>query len=109
HQVGAGESSGQGVVVDHHEPCPVSAASVADRGQDPGGLGADAASDDRPGDGTEDGEPNRATDLLAGGAQAGGGPESVSATRDMATRVSGRNSRPRPAAVTSIGPRTPLR
>ena len=33
-------------------------------------------------------------------------PDSWSATLDMATRVTGTNSRPSPAAMTSIGPST---
>src|SRR5262249_50782884 len=33
-------------------------------------------------------------------------PDSLSATRDIATRVAGTNSRPRPAAITSSGPST---
>ena len=82
-------------------------AGVGGCGPGVGGLGVDAVGDDGPGDGAEQGEPDRAADLLPVLRRLAATPDSWSATRDMATRVTGMNSRPRPMVMTSIGPSTP--
>src|SRR5215467_2265446 len=76
-QVGAGKAGRQGVVVGGGERRAAGlrgGAGVGGRGLGVGGLGVDAVGDHGPGDGAEQGEPDRAADLLAGVAQAGGDP-----------------------------------
>jgi hypothetical protein len=57
--------------------------------------------------GAEDRQPDRAADLLADVEQAGGHPVSALRTLVSETRDIGTNTRPRPAAMISIGPSSP--
>ena len=104
----AGDADGEGVVVDR---CPYLRAQLGVAGPGGGrrvdGLAAGRCWRPRSRPPSQRGQPDRATDLLAGVQQAGGQPGVLVGTRLRATRDSGTKSRPRPTPVTSIGPSSP--